>query len=401
MSADHRSAAWVRQSLVTALFSGPSHPLPDLEETLRLFRRKGKENPEAPMKLEGRAVRLADVARAAGVSPGTASKALHGSGSLRPATRERVRAAAEVLGFVPGAAPGPPRPGRRPLLVGLMSSDDIGRFSLPVMLGAENALTRGEISALLATARRDSVRERHHLTSLLARGVDGIIVTGKSTEPREPLAVPVPVVYALSPSAAAGDMSVVPDDAAGMRLVVDHLRTLGHRRVAHIGGRADRRVSRVRAAALREALAAAGMELAGAPLFGEWSESWGRQATDLVLRGDAGGPDGGDGRGGPPVTALVCASDQLARAAGDRLRERGFRVPGDIAVTGYDNWDVMGEAARPPLTTVDMELEQLGRRAAERLLAAIAAGPGAAAADGGTELVPPRLVVRGSTIGGD
>ncbi|WP_419999838.1 LacI family DNA-binding transcriptional regulator [Streptomyces boninensis] len=341
------------------------------------------------MKQDGRPVRIVDVARAAGVSPSTVSKALNDSGSLKAATRERVREAADRLGFVSDAG-ARALSMRRTFIVGLLSTDDVGRFSMPVMQGAENAFAVGEISTLLATARHDAVREQHHLRTLIARRVDGIIVTGKTTDAREPIEVPVPVVYALAPSADPADISVLPDDTAGMRLVVDHLRTLGHRRVAHIAGRADQNTSRVRLAALREALAEAGMELVGEPLFGEWSEPWGRRAVDLVLRDerDEGGP-----------TALVCASDQLARAAADRLRERGLRVPDDIAVTGYDNWRVMWSASRPPLTTVDMELELLGQRAAERLLAEIQAESGTGRH--GIEYVQPRLVVRGSTIAGD
>lgn len=345
------------------------------------------------MKQDGRSVRIIDVAHAAGVSPSTVSKALNDSGSLRESTRDRVRAAADRLGFVSDAG-ARALSMRRTFIVGLLSTDDVGRFSMPVMLGAENALTVGEISTLVATARHDSVREQHHLRTLIARRVDGIIVTGKTTDDRAPIHVPVPVVYALAPSTAPDDISVVPDDSAGVRLVVDHLRALGHRRVAHVGGRPDQNTSRVRLAALRDAVTEFGMELVGEPLFGEWSEPWGRQAVDLLLREDE----------RPPVTAVVCASDQLARAVTDRLRERGLRVPHDVAVTGYDNWEVMWAASRPPLTTVDMELEHLGRRAAERLLAEIerwrAADPGTPG-DRGIEFVPPRLVVRGSTISGD
>ncbi|RMI43554.1 LacI family DNA-binding transcriptional regulator [Streptomyces triticirhizae] len=341
---------------------------------------------------DARIVRITDVARAAGVSPSTVSKALNGSGSLRESTRERVRDAAERLGFVSDAG-ARALSMRRTFIVGLLSTDNVGRFSLPVMLGAENALTVGQISTLVATARKGSVQEQHHLRTLVARRVDGIIVTGKATDHREPISVPVPVVYALAPSTDPDDMSVVPDDAAGMRLVVDHLRTLGHRRVAHVGGRPEHRTSQVRLASLRAALDEAGMELVGEPLLGEWSEPWGRQAVDVLLRG------GGAER--PPMTAVVCASDQLARAVGDRLRERGVRVPHEVAVTGYDNWQVMWEASRPPLTTVDMELETLGRRAAERLLAAITADPENHSTDRGIELVPPRLVVRGSSMADD
>jgi LacI family transcriptional regulator len=94
------------------------------------------------------------------------------------------------------------------------------------------------------------------------------------------------------------------------------------------------------------------------------------------------------------VDAIVFASDQLARGGCDRLRERGLRVPDDVAVTGYDDWEVMSLASRPPLTTVDMRLERLGQRAAELLIAAIEGHPAH-----GVERLAPRLVVRASTLG--
>lgn len=331
-------------------------------------------------------VRIVDVARAAGVATGTASKALNGSGSLRPETRERVRQAAAQLGFVPDAA-ARAMSQRRTFTVGLLSTDDVGRFSLPVVLGAENALLGGEISALLATSRKDPVREQHHLRTLLARRVDGIIATGRRTDVRDPLPVPVPVVYAMAPSTSPQDVSITPDDRAGILALVDHLRALGHRRIVHVGGRQEHHTSQVRWAALTEAADNGRIELVGAPLFGAWSEAWGRQAVDLVLRTDP------ELKG---VDTIMFASDQLARAGSDRLRERGLDVPGQVAVTGYDNWDVMAMASRPPLTTVDMHLELVGATAAQRLLALITDGPQAVRA--GVEHVPPRLVIRQSTV---
>lgn len=331
----------------------------------------------------GRVVRITDVAALAGVAPGTASKALNGTGSLRESTRERVREAAERLGFVPDAT-ARSLSARRSFTVGLLSTDSAGRFSLPVVLGAENALVGGELSALLATARHDPVREQHHVRALVARRVDGIIVTGRTTEPREPIRVPMPVVYAFAPSADPDDVSVVPDDAVGMRLLVEHLAGLGRRRIAYVGGRAEQAASLVRHDALVAELTARGLEMVGPPLYGDWSEQWGRRAVDLIL--DA----GADHR----VDAIVFASDQLARGGCDRLRERGLRVPDDVAVTGYDDWDVMSLASRPPLTTVDMRLERLGQRAAELLIAAIEGEPAR-----GVERLTPRLVVRASTLG--
>ncbi|MGW2094257.1 LacI family DNA-binding transcriptional regulator [Promicromonospora sukumoe] len=335
----------------------------------------------------GAVVRITDVAALAGVSPSTVSKALNDTGSLRESTRARVREAAERLGFVPDAS-ARSLSARRSFTVGLLSTDSAGRFSLPVVLGAENALVGGELSALLATARHDPVREQHHVRALVARRVDGIIVTGRTTEPREPIRVPMPVVYAFAPSSDPDDASVVPDDALGMRLLVEHLAGLGRRRIAYVGGRAEQAASLVRHETLVAELAARGLELVGEPLYGDWSEQWGRRAVDLVLGGAAGG--GAD----LPVDAIVFASDQVARGGCDRLRELGVRVPDDVAVTGYDDWEVMSLASRPPLTTVDMQLERLGQRAAELLIAAIEGDPAR-----GVERLAPRLVVRASTLG--
>ncbi len=336
----------------------------------------------------GAVVRITDVAALAGVSPSTVSKALNDTGSLRASTRARVREAADRLGFVPDAT-ARSLSARRSFTVGLLSTDSAGRFSLPVVLGAENALVGGALSALLATARHDPVREQHHVRALVARRVDGIIVTGRTTEPREPIRVPMPVVYAFAPSADPDDASVVPDDAVGMRLLVEHLVGLGRRRIAYVGGRAEQAASVVRHEKLVAELAARGLELVGPPLYGDWSEQWGRRAVDLVL-----GPVGDRAGEAPTVDAIVFASDQLARGGCDRLRERGLRVPDDVAVTGYDDWEVMSLASRPPLTTVDMRLERLGQRAAELLIAAIDGDPAH-----GVERLAPRLAVRASTLG--
>ena len=129
-------------------------------------------------------------------------------------------------------------------------------------------------------------------------------------------------------------------------------------------------------------LGEAGLELStGRVHFGEWSEAWGRRAADAVLRTT------------PGTDAFFCGNDQIARGVTDALRERGVGVPEDIAVVGYDNWDTMALASRPPLTTIDMNIAEIGRIAALRLLEAIDAGE----ASPGVRTVPCRLVVREST----
>ncbi|WP_371871342.1 substrate-binding domain-containing protein [Phytohabitans rumicis] len=95
---------------------------------------------------------------------------------------------------------------------------------------------------------------------------------------------------------------------------------------------------------------------------------------------------------GTHVDAVFCGSDQIARGVSDGLRTAGVRIPDDVALVGFDNWDVMALACQPPLTSVDMDLEGLGRAAANLLLAAINGQP-----TPGRQTHPCRLVVREST----
>lgn len=348
-----------------------------------------------------RPVRITDVAALAGVSIGTASKALNDTGQLRDETRARVREAADRLGFV-GDARARALSSGRTWTVGMITTDSFGRFTMPVLLGAEDALSAGEMMVLVCDTRDDHVREAHYLRSLVARGVDGIIVTGRSADARPPIdvPVPVPVVYALTPSTSASDVSVTLDDAGGAASAASHLLALGHRRVAVVTGPTEARSAVSRAAGARSVL---GERMVGEPMHGEWSERWGRRAVDLLDRGPGVGVGSGAGSGGGSgprvgagagaVDAVLCGNDQIARGVCDRLRETGRSVPGDVAVTGYDDWDVVALASRPPLTTVDMRLDELGRIAGRALLELVGGGRPASTA------VTPTLVVRDSTVG--
>jgi LacI family transcriptional regulator len=329
-----------------------------------------------------RPVTITDVARLAAVSAGTASKALNGRGGMRPATAQRVREAAQALGYQPNALARGLVAGRT-FTVGLITTDSFGRFSIPVMQGAEDALAPGQISVFLCESRGDRIREQHHLRTLLERRVDGIIVTSRRQDAREPIGrdLPVPVVYAMTYSADPADLSLVPDDEGGGALAVAHLLSTGRTRIGHVTGPRRFAAARLRAEGALAALAGAGLEPAGgSPLFGEWSEEWGRQAIDVLLRRT------------PDLDAVFCGNDQIARGVADAARESGRRVPDDIALVGFDNWAPIAEACRPPLTTVDMNLRELGQAAGERLLAAIAGRPAS-----GMHVLPCSLVLRESS----
>jgi LacI family transcriptional regulator len=334
---------------------------------------------------------IRDVAADAGVSIGTASKALNGQGRLRPETRERVAESARRLGFAPNPLAQALLAGRT-YTVGMITTDSFGRFSIPVMLGAEDALGAGRISVFMCDTRDDPEREQRYLEMLSGRRVDGLIVTGRRIEPRPPVAagLGIPVVYAMTqPDGSDGadgtngarGAAVLPDDVGGGASAGAHLLETGRRHIAHIAGPERFLAARLRAQGLRGALATADVPLAaGEVLYGEWSERWGREAAGLLLRR------------APETDAIFCGSDQIARGAGDALRAAGRRVPDDIAIVGFDNWEPMVLGADPPLSSVDMCLEDIGRAAAEDLLAAIGGDPAR-----GVRTVPSRLVVRASS----
>lgn len=330
-----------------------------------------------------RGVRLKDVAEVAGVSVATASKAINGRQDVRPATRRRVLEAAERLDFTPNALAQNLHSGSSGT-VGLITHDLEGRFSIPILMGAEDAFGAGRMSIFLCDAREDAIREAHHLNSLLARRVDGIIIVGSRTDPHPPVRpeVDVPIVYVYAPSSREQDLSFVPDNVGAGQQVAEHLLSLGRRRIAHIAGDVTYAATTDRVTGVGSVLTAAGVDLVGGkPTYGAWSEGWGRAAARSVLQAT------------PDMDAIIAGSDQIARGVLDGLRDLGRSVPDDVAVASFDNWQILATGARPQLTSVDMNFKALGRRAARAIFAAI---------DGektqGVHTEPCQLVVRGSTV---
>ncbi|SMH40301.1 transcriptional regulator, LacI family [Rathayibacter oskolensis] len=334
------------------------------------------------MSFPSRRVTLSDVAAATGVSIGTVSKALNNRGQLRGDTRERIVAAARELGLVlPSAVEATPVE-RRVLTIGLVTSDDIGRFSIPVMWGLEDAFPAETASVLLSNSRGDRVRERHCIDILAARGVDAIVVMTTLTGPRPALpASSVPIVYVMGSSDDPADMSVVVDQTQGVLLALEHVAALGRRDIASVAGPRLDYSARVRAEAVQEHAPAFGLRLVGdRSLYGTWSETWGRQAAQMLRQRVE------------PIDAVICGSDEIARGVADGFREAGIVVPHDVAVVGFDNWAAAALNSRPALTTIDMNLEELGRAAGARALEAIEGRPRP-----GIEAHPCQLIVRDST----
>lgn len=321
---------------------------------------------------------IRDVAKAAGVSIATASNALNGIGRTKAETVERVRKVAEEIGFRPNAlARGLLK--RRSHAIGMITNDTYGRLTLPMAAGVSEALVDHGVSVFLCATNNDPRLARLHLESLLDRQVDGIIFTATRLDLRPPpefARLHIPVVYAFA-EGPKDSVTFHPDDAQGARLAVSHLQELGRKRILHITGPEDYKAARIRADAYRD-LAGEGASV----MFGDWSEEWGREAVaQMLARGDA-RPD-----------AIFCGSDEIARGVIDTLRDNAIAIPDDIAIAGFDNWEIVAKQTRPPLTTVDMELKELGRQAGLAIHKLCNGEP----VESGTTRLPCSLMVRNSS----
>lgn len=323
---------------------------------------------------------LADVAARAGVSKATASKALAGRYDVRQTTRQRVLDAAQELSFTPNFF-ARSLTGAKTQTIGFITNDFEARFVPEIMAGTENALGAERSFVIMCNTRGEPHLEELHADDLMRRSVDGLIVASRFPEPRPPLSfeVSVPVVYAYGYSSNQEDTSVAADNFEGGALAVRHLIAGGHTRIACIGGPIGELAAVDRAAGALTALRTAGLSLVTPqPLHGAWSEQWGWDATNRLLED------------GIEFDALVCGDDQIARGALDLLHSRHIRVPQDVGVIGYDNWRVISERSRLPFSSVDMNLEMIGRVAAQLLI--MPGGP-----PPGVQKVKPSVIARNST----
>ncbi|GAA2103732.1 LacI family DNA-binding transcriptional regulator [Microlunatus panaciterrae] len=304
---------------------------------------------------------IRDVAEASGVSISTASKGLHGKGRMRDDTRDRIIAVARELGFRPNLNASSLTSGRT-FTVGLLTRDGYGRFTPTLLGGIEDSLTAETSSLLLCDARRDTVRERHYLDALIAKRVDGLIITGRATDPtpHAPRNLPFPVVYAYRTSDDPTDTSVTVDDEHGGYLAGRQLLRQGCRSILHLTGPAHYLAVTERISGARRALAEHGLELPDERVVHlPFDENQAYRSVNRLLERF------------PDTDGIFCGNDQLGRGVADALTAAGRRVPEDIALVGFDNWTLLAAHTRPPLTSIDMNLYSLGRTVGETMLNSI------------------------------
>src|SRR6201995_2780801 len=330
-----------------------------------------------------------DVARLAGVSTATVSRVMRGSDLVRPVTRDRVLAVIEEGGFVPDASAQGLSRRRKEIsgLVGLersVNETDIERDGLlfvDLVVHAVEAVLRGTDTSLLLSFG-PSGEQFHDRIRALSGKVDGLLVVEDALAPAQlrGLARRLPVVAIAASAAGAGLDVVRVDNPAGMRELATHLTGHhGYRRLGFGGRPRDAPDAVERLGAFSSAArAVAGCTVDVVP-GGDFSEASGRTAARVLL-----------GREAIPE-AVACANDQMAIGVMRELQRSGIAVPGDVAVTGFDNI-LPGRGAEPALTTAGQPGRERGVRAAARLLERIEGSTEPARA----EPLPTELVLRRS-----
>ncbi|WP_460796517.1 LacI family DNA-binding transcriptional regulator [Microbacterium sp. GXF0217] len=330
-------------------------------------------------------VGIRDVADLAGVSISTVSNALNRPGRVSDELVERVRTASDRLGYVPLQAAQQLRVGRSGLL-GMTVINIANPFFADMVAGAEDAAAAAGLRILVGNASDDAAKELDHLELFERVQVEGALVSpfGPVDAWQERLrnqGVPVVLVDAVDDTGALPSVSL--DDVAGGRLAAEHLISTGRRRLAFVGARSEVRQVRERLEGAQAAVAAH----EGATLEPIWA------STATTHRGLAFGDELADRRPEDRPDGIVTSNDHLAMGLLHGLIARGIRVPEDIAVVGYDDIE-FAAIAQVPLTSVRQPAREMGRAAAEILIARIS---GTESPDLTSVVYQPELVIRAST----
>ncbi|HZV52794.1 MAG TPA: LacI family DNA-binding transcriptional regulator, partial [Candidatus Dormibacteraeota bacterium] len=327
----------------------------------------------------GMDVTIYDVARLAGVSPATVSRALNGSGRVAAATRRRVEAAVAQLGYEPNRV-------ARSLAtsvthtLALLLPDITNPFFPALVKGVQLLADERRYTLLLCNTAADPEREKEYLRVLRGKRVDGVILVGLKLDGRRIRSAlgNIPVVVLDRSVDLPGAAVVQVDHRGGAVLAVRHLLELGHREVAHVAGPKELAVSRERLEGYRQALEEAGLPYRPQLVVeADFTEEGGYEAVRRLCAA---------GR----FTAVFAANDLSAIGIVAALRERGLTVPDQVSVVGFDDIHLCAYTV-PALTTVRQPAYAMGRRAAELLIDAVEGG------DPRGVVFQAELVVRGST----
>ncbi len=324
---------------------------------------------------------IRDVARVAGLSVASVSRAMNGQDNIRPDTRNRVLEAARALGYTPNAAARSLSTARAHA-IGVVLPDLYGEFFGELVRGMDKAASERGYLLLLSNMHADSTLARQALGAMRGR-VDGLIVMAPqlgAEELRLTLPGGLPAVLVNSPAAASHHALRV-DNVSGAKAMVGHLLQGGRRRIIHLAGISANRDGAERRRGYLDAMAALAPELPVRVLEGDFSESSGERLVGQLLAERA------------DFDAVFAANDMMALGALQALRAAGVGVPARVAVAGFDDVPL---ARYLNLTTLRVDMVGVGARAVLRLIDEAEGRAGAP----GLETLTPTLIVRSTTAGG-
>ena len=326
-------------------------------------------------------VTIRDVAREAGVSVASASRALNNRDNVTAATRDRVHAAAQRLSYVPHS-------GARNLTrqktdsIGVVLPDLFGEFFSELIRGIDRVAHAHGLQLLLSNMHGSP----HEATSAVCamRGrVDGLLVMAPDARIEhllDALGPAVPGVLLNCHDRERGLASVGIDNEGGARAMTEFLVGRGYRRIAFVSGPRNNRDSAARQAGFIAALADATGERHPLIITGDFSEASGAEAARLLIAGRL------------PVDAIFCANDMMAVGCCSVLADAGIEVGAEIGVAGFDDIPIAHYTA-PALTTMNARIAELGAAAAEKLIRLI----GEPGAPRDATILAPQLIARQST----
>ena len=302
---------------------------------------------------------IRDVANAAGVSSATVSRVLTGARSVRTDSAKAVLTAVAELGYRPNQL-GRSLRKQSTQVIGMIVPSVDNPFFPSVIQIAERRLRERGYALLLSTSDDDPEVEAERVEMLVDRQVDGLLISPCHRSASAAAVIDasrrVPLVQ-IDRAANGVDCDFVGvDDEEGIRLLVDHARRLGRRRIAYLGGDDRSWSGRERHTAFAKFARRWKSSFTDIIRLGEFSEAWGRVAANEVFALPS------------PPDAVVCGNDLIAIGVIEECERRGVRVPDDVVVSGYDDIG-LASMYRPSLTTVRQPINELTERSIDLLLA--------------------------------
>ncbi len=307
-------------------------------------------------------ISIKDIARAAGVSHSTVSRALHDSPLISQATRHRIQALASEMGYIPDAIAQSLQTQQTGTL-GLVVTSIADPFFADLIEGVEEIAATAGISVLISASHIDPEREIEIMETFDRRRVDGIIVASsrlgsRYTQRLARIHVPVVLINKHAEEDLSFIHSITVDDRAGAHLAMEHLLKLGHKRIGYLGMGNRLLSNRNRYTGYREALIDAGITPTPA-----WTVIAPPHIENDVMMGQRSFPQLWD----TGISAVFCYNDRIAIGVFMACRERGIAIPSECSVVGFDNIE-FAQYMTPTLTTIHQPKRKMGQLAMKMIL---------------------------------